>query len=430
MEKVVAFWFRRDLRLEDNRGLHRAIESGYKVLPVFFFDPDILDDLPRNDARVTFIHQRLNALQAELQSLGSSLYVRYERPEVGWKHLSEQFDLQGVFFNRDYEPYARKRDQQIEGWLNESGIAVHSFKDQVIFETDEVLKPDGKPYTVFTPYKRQWMARFTEKDKQPYPKPDQGFVSWNGELPSLEEMGFESSSIRVPDYDLSQLDRYGEVRNFPGLDATSQIGPHLRFGTIGIRKLIAGLGSQHEVYLNELIWREFFMQILYHFPENVHRNFKSQYDGVPWRNHAEDFELWCQGKTGYPLVDAGMRELLETGRMSNRVRMVVAGFLCKHLLIHWSWGEAFFAKHLLDFELSANNGNWQWAAGTGCDAAPYFRIFNPMTQQEKFDAQGSYVKRWVPEWGTDQYPKPMVEHTFARNRALEAFQKATRLDPA
>ena len=423
-EKVSVFWFRRDLRLEDNTGLARAINSGYPVLALFIFDTEIIDELPAGDARISFIYQQLEKIHSQLLTRGSSLHVSKGEPLAVWKELFDMYEIQAVYANKDYEPYALRRDRELGEWLQSRGIGLHLFKDQVIFEEGDILKKDGKPYTVFTPYKRKWLEKF--QGSVPLieaVESGDGFLKSSFHFPTMKDLGFTLSTIEVPAYDISNLKDYERLRNFPGPDATSHLSPHLRFVTISIRQLIGKLGGSDEVFLSELIWREFFMQILFHFPRVVDQNFKVKYNGVAWLNHKEDFERWCEGKTGYPLVDAGMRQLNATGYMHNRVRMVTAGFLCKHLLIDWRWGEAYFADRLLDYELSSNNGNWQWAAGTGCDAAPYFRIFNPVEQLKKFDPDLEYVKRWIPEYGSPEYPKPMIDHKFARGRALDAYRE-------
>ncbi|MCB0477820.1 MAG: deoxyribodipyrimidine photo-lyase [Crocinitomicaceae bacterium] len=423
MEKATFFWFRRDLRLEDNVGLYNALETSQNVIPVFIFDSNILSELPENDARVSFIYDRLTFLDQELRKMGSSLLIRIGEPEKVWEQLITEFSAEALYTNRDYEPYALERDQKIEEICNHNGIQFRSFKDQVIFEMDEILKDDGTPYTVFTPFKNKWLSRFQMESIQPV-----GAISFSHftqqqfEFPDLHAIGFKRSLIEVRDFDLSQVKKYDQIRDLPAVDGTSYLSPHLRFGTIGIRQLVAEVKSQNSVFLSELIWREFFMQILYHFPKSVHENFRAKYNEIEWRNKEEEFEKWKRGITGYPMVDAGMRQLNQTGYMHNRVRMVTASFLCKHLLIDWRWGEAYFAQKLLDYDLSANVGNWQWAAGTGCDAAPYFRVFNPTEQQKKFDPKGEYIRRWIPELEGFGYPEPMVEHKFARERALKVYK--------
>ena len=422
-EKVVVYWFRRDLRLEDNTALNAALKSGTPVIPIFIFDSNILVELPEDDARLTFIYEQLYAIQTALSEHGSSLHCYHGDPLESWKEILKKFNVQGVYINKDYEPYALMRDNEIRSFLENHNIEVHFYKDQVIFEEDDILKDDGKPYTVFTPYKNKWLRNFSQIEITPSASIRfSSFYKGRSDFPSIESLGFVRSKIRVKPYSLKGLEAYSETRNFPYLDNTSYLSPHLRFGTISIRNIIHQLNDSNSAFLSELIWREFFMQILYHFPTVVENNFKSKYDGIQWLNSTSDFEKWKAGKTGYPMVDAGMRQLNETGYMHNRVRMVVAGFLCKHLLIDWRWGEAYFAEKLLDYELSSNNGNWQWAAGTGCDAAPYFRIFNPIEQLKKFDKDHQYIKKWIPELGSSDYPQPMVEHSFARKRALETYK--------
>ena len=423
MKKAI-FWFRRDLRTVDNVGLREALRSGHPVLPLFIFDTEILDELNGDDPRVQFIHGELEKIHRWLRSRRSSLLIRHGNPQEVWKELIREHQLAGVYLNRDYEPYAVERDRQIRQLLQSSQIPVYTFKDQVIYEEDDILKKDGAPYTVFTPYKKRWLEQFHVDQPEAAELPEKGnFINADLPFPTLKQMGFSGSSVKVPPYDLSGLDRYDELRDFPAADATSHLSPHLRFGTVGIRQLITGLKPAHETFRSELIWREFFMQILHHFPTVVDNNFHRKYNGISWRNEEEDFKRWSQGETGYPLVDAGMRQLNQTGFMHNRVRMVTASFLCKHLLIDWRWGESYFAEKLLDYELSSNNGNWQWAAGTGCDAAPYFRIFNPHEQLKKFDKNLEYVRQWVPEADTTAYPRPVVDHQFARKRALETYKK-------
>jgi deoxyribodipyrimidine photo-lyase len=422
---IVIFWFRRDLRFEDNVGLYHAMQSGFPVLPLFIFDDNILKELPLQDARVQFIHQQLQALHNQLLSYGSSLLCKIGKPIEVWSQLINSYEIAAVYTNRDYEPYAQERDSSINQLLNKNKIPFHTFKDQVVFEKNEIQKDDGKPYSVFTPYKRKWLFNWYLSLQNPYPKPEfKQFYKATFPCISLSALGFEPSPIQVKPYTLEYLKTYTEIRNYPALDQTSYLSVHLRFGTVGIRQLVGQVKDINEAFLSELIWREFFMQILNNFPHVINQNFYSKFDAIKWRNNESEFQKWCDGKTGYPLVDAGMRELNQTGYMHNRVRMVVASFLTKHLLIDWRWGEAYFAEKLLDYELSSNNGNWQWAAGTGCDAAPYFRVFNPSEQLKKFDKDLIYTKKWVTELLTPDYPLPMVEHVFARKRALETYRKA------
>ncbi len=428
MHTMSVFWFRRDLRLEDNAGLYHALRSGKTVLPVFIFDTEILDKLENKaDRRVDFIHQSLQNLDTELRNLGSSLCVRFGKPLEVWKSLLAEFPIEALYTNQDYEPYAEKRDQEIALFLKEKAVSFFRFKDQVIFEKSEVTKDDGKPYTVFTPYSKRWKQKLTDFYLKPYPtqKYFSNFLrNQHFAFPSLSQIGFEKTDTIFPHKYVKDLilENYAEKRDFPAILGTSRLSLHLRFGTVSIRHLVQRGLSVSEKWLNELIWREFYMMILWHFPHVVDRSFKPQYDQMVWENNQDHFAAWCVGQTGYPIVDAGMRELNATGFMHNRVRMIVASFLTKHLLIDWRWGEAYFAEKLLDFELASNNGGWQWSASSGCDAAPYFRIFNPYLQTEKFDPERIYIKKWIPEIGTTQYPKPIVDHEFARNRTLERFK--------
>jgi deoxyribodipyrimidine photo-lyase len=430
MEKVNIFWFRRDLRVDDNHGLFHALNSGLPVVPIFIFDPAILAQFPDpKDARLTFIHQNLSGLDREFRKYNSSLQVYFSSPEVVFGRLSTKYSIQAVFANTDYEPASISRDQKVAKNLLEKGVEFISYKDQVIFHQNEIVKANGSPYTVFTPYSRKWKEELTKQ-----PIPDFGSEKLLSNLkhlssdyfPELQEIGYELQSRTFPEKDFNQalVERYSETRNFPAENGTSKLGIHLRFGTISIRKLTQFAKKNSEVFLNELIWRNFYMDILWQFPHVAEKSFKPAYDFIPWLNNEADFERWCTGQTGYPLVDAGMRELNETGYMHNRVRMVVASFLTKHLLIDWRWGEAYFASKLLDYELASNNGGWQWASGSGCDAAPYFRVFSPELQTKKFDPQLKYIRKWIPEYGTPAYPKPMVDHAMARNRAIETYRKA------
>lgn len=430
MEKVTIFWFRRDLRLEDNTGLFYAYDQEKNVLPIFIFDQDILDKLEdKNDPRVSFIHSQVQKLRDDLKDYESSILVKYGKPLEIYRELISTYDIQNVYTNRDYEPYAKERDSEIKSLLKENGIQLLDFKDQVIFEKEEIVNGSGEFYKVFTPYSRVWLEKFKNNSIQMLHldrKKNNFLKSAPLPIPTLQEMGFEKSDIEIPALEIDRplIKKYDALRNFPSQRGTSRLGIHLRFGTISVRKLALEAAQLNSTFLNELIWREFYMMILYHNPKVVDRAFKPQYDQIPWRNSEEDFQKWCEGKTGYPIVDAGMRELNSTGFMHNRVRMIVASFLTKHLLIDWRWGEAYFAKKLLDFELSSNNGGWQWAAGTGTDAQPYFRVFNPESQTEKFDKDLKYIKKWVPEYGTEAYPKPMVDHKFARERAIETYKNA------
>ena len=430
MSKVSVFWFRRDFRLQDNAGLYHALKNSKSVLPVFIFDKNILDKLEdKHDKRVEFIHYAITDLQKQLTDLGSTIKVFYSTPEKAFQELISSYSINAVYTNRDYEPYANERDEHIKQLLAKHQIDFKTYKDQCVFEKDEVTKDDGKPYTVFTPYSRKWKLKLNDFYLKPYPtkKYFERFIKLKPQnIPTLEELGFHKTDIQIPttQIDLQLISKYKEQRDFPAIKGTSRLSVHLRFGTVSIRSL-AKIAMQHnEAWLNELIWRDFYMMILHHFPHAVNGAFKPQYDRVMWRNNEQEFKAWCEGKTGFPIVDAGMRELNATGFMHNRVRMIVASFLIKDLLIDWRWGEAYFAKKLLDFDLSANNGGWQWAASSGCDAAPYFRIFNPVEQTKKFDPKFEYIKKWVPEFGTVSYVKPIVDHASARLRTLKAYKDA------
>lgn len=429
-QKIAVFWFRRDLRITDNAGLFHALKSGLPVLPVFIFDTEILDKLnSKNDARVTYIYNQLQKINSEIEKLGSSLKVLHGKPLEVFQQLADEFEIAAVYTNSDYEPYTIQRDKEVEDFLKQKGIAYHAFKDHVIFEHNEVLKDDGTPYTIFTPYSKKWKLRLGNNEISEFPSQNvlHNLIKTKPfPIPEIGEIGFVKSQIQVPEMNISEqlIKNYAEKRDLPALDATSKLGVYLRFGTISIREVTRIALDWSEVFLNELIWRNFFSQILRHFPQVENKAFKPKYDFIQWRNNEKEFEAWCRGETGYPMVDAGMRELNETGFMHNRVRMVTASFLTKHLLIDWRWGEAWFAEKLLDFDLASNNGNWQWAAGCGCDAAPYFRVFSPEAQQQKFDPHAKYILKWVREYGTVKYPQPIVEHAFARERVLKVYKKA------
>ncbi|MEL6606996.1 MAG: deoxyribodipyrimidine photo-lyase [Bacteroidota bacterium] len=427
---LILFWFRRDLRLEDNHGFYEALKQGKPVLPLFIFDTAILSKLAdRSDRRVQFIHEQLQCLKAALEKAGSTLLVCYGEPKAIYRQLIDILQVKAVYTNHDYEPYARRRDQAIADDLATRQIGFCSFKDQVIFEKTEVVKGDGTPYTVFTPYMKQWKAKLQSAMLEEF---DSVGLLKNClqtaplSLISLQDMGFQAGDYDFPnrEIDIARIQQYDQQRDIPSVPGTSRLSVHFRFGTISIRMAMRMAQMHNEIWLNELIWREFYMMILWHFPHVAERAFKPAYDQITWENDQDRFQAWCEGQTGYPIVDAGMRELNETGYMHNRLRMITASFLTKHLLIDWRWGEAYFAQKLLDFELSSNNGGWQWAAGTGCDAAPYFRIFNPYLQTKKFDPQLQYVKKWVPELNELSYPQPIVDHSTARERTLAAYKKA------
>ncbi len=422
MNNVNIFWFRRDLRLHDNTALIEALKSELPVLPIFIFDTNIINELDNNDSRITFIYNELVKINNQLKEYHSSLKIFIGEPKKIWSEILIKFNVNKVFFNRDYEPYANQRDEKLLSFFKQENVSTLDFKDHVIFEKNEITKDDGSPYLVFTPYKKKWIEKRKFLKTQSKSLPTKNFQKSGFIFPSIIDLGFIKSTIKVPPFKLNCVPKYEETRNFPSLDKTSKIGPHLRFGTVSIREVVKQVESLSEVFLSELIWREFFMQIIHHFPHTVTQNFKRKYDTIQWRNNESEFKKWCLGKTGYPIVDAGMRELNNTGFMHNRVRMITASFLCKHLLIDWRWGEAYFASKLLDYELASNIGNWQWCAGTGCDAAPYFRIFNPYEQTKKFDSKLTYINKWVSELNSFNYPKPIVDHSFARKRALETYK--------
>ncbi len=423
------FWFRRDLRLEDNAGLYHALRKEGETQCIFIFDKNILSKLDdKDDARVSFIYDQIERLKKELEELGSSLWVYHSTPQDVFKELIKTEGIKSVICNHDYEPYAQQRDEEIKDYLIKHHVSFESYKDQVIFEKEEVVKDDGKPYTVFTPYKNKWLKKLNSFYLKSYPT-SQYFnkLLRSNALKAIElnDLGFVRSSIEIPVAEYrSILKDYHQKRDYPAIKGTSRISIHLRFGTVSIRELARNAKNHSDTWLNELIWRDFYFMIIWHFPHAATRSFKPAYDNIVWRNNEEEFKRWCDGNTGYPIVDAGMRELNATGFMHNRVRMIVASFLIKHLLIDWRWGENYFARKLLDFELSSNNGGWQWASSSGCDAAPYFRIFNPWEQTKKFDPKFEYIKKWVPEFQELTYPTPIVEHKFARERCLSTYKKA------
>ncbi|WP_306350949.1 cryptochrome/photolyase family protein [Flavobacterium sp. '19STA2R22 D10 B1'] len=428
---MTLFWFRRDLRLHDNLGLFEALNQNTAVLPIFIFDKKILSELPNNDPRVTFIHQQLTKIQKQLNSIGKSLAVFYDEPEVVFRRLIQKNKITQVYTNHDYEPYAQKRDLAITQLLQQHAIEFRTFKDQVIFEKSEIVKEDGTPYVVYTPYMKKWKEKFKPELIQPYPSENllHSIATHSYPFLQLENIDFETSTILAMPYALSDdlVTHYEQTRNLPSIAGTSMLSTHLRFGSVSIREIIRFIiENPKETFWNELIWREFFMQILWHFPHTIHKSFRPKYDAIQWSNNEVLFQKWCDGNTGYPFVDAGMRELNATGHMHNRVRMVVASFLCKHLLIDWRWGETYFAQKLLDYEQSSNVGNWQWAAGSGVDAAPYFRIFNPSEQLKKFDPDFIYTRKWVPEFQELTYTLPIVDHKEAREKALKVYKAAVQ----
>ncbi len=424
------FWFRRDLRLSDNAGLFQALKNETHVLPLFIFDTEILSRLEnKKDKRVEFIHLVLLEIQKELVKNGSSLLQKKGTPLEVFEELIKTYPIKNIYCNGDYEPAAIERDSAIAALAAKHKIPFHSFKDQVIFEKNEVTKEDGLPYTIFTPYMRKWKSKLTEAALKSFAteKLFSNFYKTKPfQFPALEEIGFKTSGMKLvpPSVDEKIISVYDKQRDFPAVAGTSRLSLQLRFGTISIRYLVKKAQALNETWLNELIWREFYMMILFHFPHAAKGAFKKPYGRIPWRNNEKEFEAWCKGETGYPIVDAGMRELNATGFMHNRLRMITASFLVKHLLIDWRWGEAYFAEKLLDFDLSANNGGWQWAASSGCDAAPYFRVFSPDAQTKRFDPNLTYIRKWVPDLEELSYPRPIVDHKFARERVLLTYKKA------
>jgi len=431
-EPISIFWFRRDLRLYDNAGLYHALKNNERVLPIFIFDSDILEKLQnKSDRRVQFIHREVSAIKKELIDMGSDLLIFHDQPFKVWEQLLETFEIKNVYCNHDYEPYAKERDSRIQSMLTHQDISFRTFKDQCIFEHHEILKDDGTPYTVYTPFMKKWKDKLKPFYLKSYPNAlyfKHFYVCNNSKAPSMEDLGFKTLTTAFPEKSIRQslIQAYDKFRDFPGVEGTSRLSLHFRFGTISIREKARKAMALNEKWLNELIWRDFYMYILAHFPHVAGHAFKPAYDKIEWRNNEDEFKAWCEGRTGFPIVDAGMRELNTTGFMHNRVRMIVASFLCKDLLIDWRWGEAYFAGKLLDFELASNNGGWQWAAGSGVDAAPYFRVFNPDLQTDKFDPQRVYIKKWVPEYQTAAYPRPIVDHAFARKRCLEVYKVALK----
>ena len=430
MDKISIFWFRRDLRLHDNKALFHALQSEEKILPIFIFDIDILKKIPKDDARISFIYSELKAMNTHLESFGTEIKMFHGNPKEVFKSLMKNYTIVKVFTNHDYEPYAIKRDLDIKKLVSSNKIDFQTYKDQVIFERNEITKKDGKPYVVYTPYSKKWLEKYETNKPGNYPSEDfldRLYKKTKSETLTLSDIGFIETNIPIKNYIFNSriINEYEETRNFPALDNTSKLGPHLRFGTVSVRQMVSRADAhENKIFLKELIWREFFMQILWHFPETHKNSFKSKYDRIIWRNNEKEFKKWCEGNTGYPMVDAGMRQLNKTGFMHNRVRMLVGSFLCKHLLIDWRWGEAYFAEKLHDYEMSSNVGNWQWVAGTGVDASPYFRIFNPTSQIQKFDKELKYIQKWVPDFQEITYPSPMVDHKFARERCLKTYKDA------
>ena len=426
---MVIFWFRRDLRLVDNHALFKALKSGYDVLPIFIFDSNITNKLNQNDHRLNYINNVLDGLNKRLSKNKKKIYIYKGDPIEIISKLIIKLKIKEIYLNKDYEPYARDRDDKIEKLCVANNVSYNSFKDHVIFEEDQIVKKDGTPYVVYTPYSRKWIEKFQSNQLDSYPSEQNlgGFVDSDKIRELNYQMDYEKNIISPKTYNLNNdlIDKYEETRNFPALDSTSRIGVNLRFGTVSTRKIVKTSSERsNNTFLKELIWREFFIQILWHFPHTTEKSFKDKYERIEWRNNMDDFKLWCDGKTGYPIVDAGMNQLNKTGFMHNRLRMVVGSFLCKHLLIDWRLGEKYFADKLFDYEQASNVGNWQWVAGCGVDAAPYFRIFNPEEQQKKFDKELQFIKKWIPNYDKDNYINKIVDHKFARERCLNTYKKA------
>lgn len=475
------FWFRRDLRDHDNAGLYHALKDAAQVWCVFIFDTEILDALPtRRDRRVEFIHASLVELDASLRERGGGLIVRHARAREAIPALAQELKVDAVYTNHDYEPAAIARDAEVEDALKTQGMAFRTFKDTVIFEKDEVLTQAGGTFSVFTPYKNAWLKKLESRGDfywRAYPVAQYAKALARppaGDIPSLSAMGFESANIRdigitpgmrggaalIKDF-AKRIADYKAARDYPAVKGVSYLSVHNRFGTVSIRELVTharlaqfgkdGGGDGAATWLSELVWRDFYFQILWHHPHVERRAFKPDYDAIRWPNDRDLFAAWCEARTGYPIVDAAMRQINQTGYMHNRLRMIVASFLTKDLHIDWRWGEKYFADHLIDFDLAANNGGWQWAASSGCDAQPYFRIFNPVTQSERFDPQGKFIRKYLPElaklpdkyihapWtappleqqaagcviGRD-YPVPVVDHAAARETTLEMYAVVKR----
>lgn len=425
MNKATIFWFRRDLRLHDNVGLFYALSKSNTVYPIFIFDKDITNNLNKDDYRLNFIKEQIKLMNKKLKKHECSINIFYGKPLDVFKNIISKTKIERVVFNKDYEPYAIKRDDTVKELMTKNNIEILSYKDHVIYEENEVVKKNGDPYVVYTPYSRKWISKFNDQEIVTYHSDEylNNLKSLNKTL-KIYEIPF-SSSLTPLDLNFNEdiIKNYERDRNFPAINATSKLGVHLRFGTKSVRELVLRSNfCENKTFLKELIWREFFIQILWHFPHTVNKCFKEKYENVEWINDNENFIKWCEGNTGYPIVDAGMRELNSTGFMHNRVRMITASFLCKHLLIDWRKGEKYFASKLFDYEQASNVGNWQWVAGCGVDAAPYFRIFNPIEQLKKFDKQKNYVRKWVPEYDSESYVDPIIDHKYARERCLNAYK--------
>jgi deoxyribodipyrimidine photo-lyase len=425
MNKATIFWFRRDLRLYDNVGLFHALSKSINVYPIFIFDKDITKNLKKDDYRLNFIKEQIKLMNEELKKYDCSINIFYGKPLDVFKNIISKTKIERIVFNKDYEPYAVKRDNTVKELMTKNNIEFLNYKDHVIFEENEVVKDNGDPYVVYTPYSRKWINKFNDQEIITYHSDKYLYNLKNiNKALKIDEIPFSSNLIPLElNFNEGIIKDYERDRNFPAINATSKLGVHLRFGTKSVRELVLKSNSyENKTFLKELIWREFFIQILWHFPQTVDKCFKEKYENVGWINDNENFIKWCEGNTGYPIVDAGMRELNSTGFMHNRVRMITASFLCKHLLIDWRKGEKYFASKLFDYEQASNVGNWQWVAGCGVDAAPYFRIFNPTEQLKKFDKEKNYVKKWVPEFDSESYVDPIIDHKYARERCLNTYK--------
>lgn len=427
VQPINVVWLRRNLRIEDNPIIQKAAKDDLPILLLFIFDKNILSKLAKDDARVDFIHRTLEKLRTQLQSYKASILCVHGFPDEIIRKLIKSVRINAIFHAEDFEPAAKLRDDKIKEIAQESGIAVYTALDHVIFHPSSVLNKQGRPYLVYTPYYRAWKEKFVQNLDflcQQKSNEFQG-IEADFDIPTLKEIGFAPTPIALPQatVDRTLMETYKERRDFPAQDAASRLGLHLRFGTISPLQLaLEAAKTTDDTFLKQLIWREFFIQIMYHFPESMNAAFKPAYRNMPWRFDEGQFDRWKAGQTGIPIVDAGMRELIATGTMHNRVRMIAASWLTKNLLIDWRLGERYFAEKLLDFELASNVGNWQWVAGTGVDAAPYFRIFNPHSQAKKFDPQGAYIRKWVPEFDSLTYTAPMIDYKASRERCL-AFYK-------
>ncbi len=419
-------WLRRDLRLDDNTAIQEALKSEKQVLLLYVFDKELVRNKSVNHLGLNFVYDQLQKLNNKLSSYKSSVLIKSGDPISALIEIFNKYQIKGIYANEEYEPYTQIRDKKVTELCIRNRVDIRFFKDQVNFGPDEVLKADGTPYQVYTSYKNKWLSQLNFDEQKDSHVDFELFYKEIFTVPTKKELGLKETSKKVRAFNLDHIQDYHLNRDFPYLDAGSYLGIYLRYGAISIRDLVKNVSHINDVFLSELIWREFFMQIMYHYPHVIDGSFKKKYDFIKWENNENMFLLWQKGQTGYPIVDAGMRELNETGYMHNRVRMITASFLCKHLLIDWRWGEAYFASKLQDYELAANNGNWQWVAGTGCDAAPYFRVFNPITQQKKFDSELKYVKMWVPEFENFGYAQPIVEHSMARKRAIETYKLALK----